>query len=90
MKQVLKEFMDLGFTQEEVFKIFEVRKKVQAFKKTDIHNRFKSLCLFFKKFRQDKEETNRKIEEICFKSEKNKELYTQLANILRKNRNTAS
>ena len=29
--------------------------------------------LFLKKFRQDKEETNKKIEEICFKSEKNKE-----------------
>ena len=61
MKQVLKEFMDLGFTQEEVFKIFEVRKKVQAFKKTDIHNRFKSLCLFFKKFRKTPSEVRKKI-----------------------------
>ena len=61
MKQVLNEFMQLGFKQEEAFKILQLRKKFQAFCKTDIAKRFETLCKFFKKFNKTPSEVRKKI-----------------------------
>ena len=61
MKQILNEFTQLGFTQDEAFKILRLKKKFQAFRKTDIAKRFDGLCTFFKKFNKTPSEVRKKI-----------------------------
>ncbi len=61
MHKVIQEFLNNGFTQEEVFKIIKIRRSKKAFAKIDVSNRIQGYISFFQKYHKSKSEIIKKL-----------------------------
>lgn len=64
MQKVIQEFLDNGFSQEEVFKIIKTRRTKNAFVKIDISNLIQKYISFFKKYQKSEADAIKKLKKV--------------------------